>query len=176
MAASSKRFHYSVAKLMHWVVGAIVVFNLLSGWRLDSFEPDVKQVLVMIHASVGTVIFAGMLFRWWWRSSRNLYAPPRWWKRPAMLLQWVLYPLVLAQVVIGLAQAAFVDYDIDAFGLVPYAALAAANEAMQGLLLQFHQLMAWLLILLIAAHGVERGRLAFIEDAGLITAQEPGQP
>ena len=172
MAKSTKAFNYSVAKVLHWAAGIVIVFNLLSGWRLDSFPLEIKQNLLMIHSGVGVVIFLMMTFRWWWRSSRKVYAPPRWWKRPAMLLQWVLYPLVIAQVAIGVAQAAVIDYDVVAFGMIPISSLAAADGPLHDALLGMHELMAWVLILLVAAHGFERGRFAFIEDVNLMKAEE----
>jgi len=176
MSGSDKSFQYSVARALHWAVGAIIAFNVLSGWRLDSFEPDIKKVLVMIHASVGTVIFFAMLFRWWWRRTNNLYSPPRWWKRPSMLLQWVFYPLVLMQVVFGVTHAAFIDYEVLGFGFIPFSALAADDETLHALFFRFHTVTAWILIALIVVHAAERGRQFFIDDDGAAVAQEPTNP
>jgi cytochrome b561 len=162
MSGSNRKFYYTVAKVLHWLAGFFIVFNLLSGWKITDF-PDQKQVLIMIHSGIGTTIFGLMLFRWWWRKAHNLYAPPGWWKRPSMLLQWIFYPLVLTQAVIGVIQAAFIDYEVLAFGFIPYSAIAADDEALRQLFLQLHGLTAIVLILLIICHGVERGRLAFIE-------------
>lgn len=164
MSASNKKFNYGVAKFLHWLGVIVIGFNLLSGWRLDSFDLETKQVLMMIHSGVGTTIFLLMLFRWWWRRTHKLYVPPRWWKRPSMLVQWVFYPLLLIQAVIGVTVAAFVNYEVLGFGLIPYSSLAADSEAMQGLFLQLHAIMAWLLIALVAAHGLERWRMIFVDD------------
>ncbi len=165
MSGSKKKTHYTIAKVLHWLAVLIIAFNLASGWRIGDFAVTEKQWLMTIHAGVGTSIFLLMLIRWWWRKVRNLYAPPRWWKRPSMLLQWVFYPLVLTQVAIGVAQAAFIDYDVVAFGYIPLSAIATENATLQGLFLQMHGLMAWLLITLIVWHGFERGRFAFIDEA-----------
>jgi len=175
MSGSSKKFYYTVAKVMHWVVGFVIVFNLLSGWKIEDFPLATKQIIIMIHSALGTTIFLMMLFRWWWRKAHNLYAPPKWWKRPSMLLQWVLYPLVLMQAVIGLLQAAFIDYEVLAFGFIPFSSLAAADESLHALFLQLHGLTALLLILLIVCHGIERGRFAFIDDDVQLKAQGPAQ-
>lgn len=164
MAASSKKFNYTVARVLHWVVGAIIGFNLMSGWRLDGFPLEIKTTLLMVHSGVGITIFFGMLFRWWWRRAHKLYAPPRWWKRPAMLLQWIFYPLVLMQVLLGISNAAFIDYDVIAFGFIPISALAEANQGLHATFLQLHTIMAWLLITLVVVHGVERWRLVFVDD------------
>jgi cytochrome b561 len=79
-----------------------------------------------------------------------------------MILQWIFYPLMLLQVIIGVVQAAFIDYEVLAFGFINISALADANAALHAQLLELHGLMAILLILLVLVHGVERSRKAFI--------------
>jgi len=92
-----------------------------------------------------------------------------------MLLQWVLYPLVLIQVVIGLALAAFVDYEVLGFGFIPYSAIAADNENLHAFFLQSHAIMAWVLSVLVGAHFIERWRLIFVDDASAVTVQGPAK-
>ena len=162
MSGSKKKFYYTVAKTLHWVAAFIIAFNLLSGWQLGDFPLAQKQVLIMIHSGIGTTIFALMLFRLWWRKSHKLYSPPGWWRRPSMLLQCIFYPLLLMQPVIGVLQAAFIDYEVLAFGFINYSALATDNEGLHGLFLELHGQTAILLILLIFIHGLERSRKAFI--------------
>ena len=91
-----------------------------------------------------------------------------------MLLQWIFYPLVLIQAVIGVVQAAFIDYKVLAYGLIPYSDLAAADERLHGLFLQLHGLTAIVLILLVVIHGIERGRTAFIDDGKQMSGQPSG--
>lgn len=165
MSGSKKKFNYNVAKILHWFAAFIIAFNLLSGWTLGDFPLDQKQVLIMIHSGVGTTIFILMLFRWWWRKTHKLYSPPGWWKRPSMLLQIVFYPLLLLQPIIGVVQAAFIDYEVLAFGFINYSAIAADNESLHGVFLDLHGLTAILLIMLIILHGLERSRKAFIDDS-----------
>ena len=164
MSGSNRKFYYTVAKVLHWLAGFFIVFNLLSGWKIEDFPLNQKEVIIMVHSGIGTTIFVLMLVRLWWRRAHNLYAPPGWWKRPSMLLQWIFYPLVLIQAVIGVVQAAFIDYEVLAFGFIPYSALATANERLHGVFLELHGLTAIVLILLVVCHGIERGRTAFIDD------------
>ncbi len=162
MPESKKKFHYSIAKFLHWIAAFIIAFNLLSGWRIGDFPLDQKRILIMIHSGIGTTIFLLMVFRWWWRKTRKLYTPPGWYKRPTMLLQWILYPLLLIQPVIGVVQAAYINYEVRAFGFINYSALAVANERLHSIFLDLHGQAAILLIVLILLHGVERSRKAFI--------------
>ncbi len=158
MATSDKKFHYTIAKILHWSVGFIIAFNLLSGFRIKEFSTEIKQVLIMIHSGIGILILMLMLFRLWWRRSRNLYAPPRWWKRPSMLLQVIFYPLLMIQPVIGMLVAIFNEYEVRAFGFINFSALAAANESLQSMFFQWHGTLDWLLITLVFIHGLERTR------------------
>jgi cytochrome b561 len=160
--AGSKKSNYLVAKVLHWFAAFIIAFNLLSGWRIGDF-PEYKYILIMVHSGIGTTIFALMLIRWWWRKKNKLYAPPRWWKRPSMILQWIFYPLLLIQPLLGVGLAAFIGYEVLAFGFINYSALAADSEEMQQIMFQLHGSTAILLIVLILLHGMERTRHYFSE-------------
>jgi cytochrome b561 len=160
--AGSKKSNYLVAKVLHWFAAFIIAFNLLSGWRIGDF-PEYKYILIMIHSGIGTTIFALMLIRWWWRKKNKLYAPPRWWRRPSMVLQWIFYPLLLIQPLLGVGLAAFIGYEVLAFGFINYSALAADSEEMQQIMFQLHGSTAILLIVLILLHGMERTRHYFSE-------------
>ncbi|HJP39791.1 MAG TPA: cytochrome b/b6 domain-containing protein [Gammaproteobacteria bacterium] len=162
MVDSKIKFYYTVAKVLHWFAAFIIAFNLLSGWRLGGFPLNQKIVLIMIHSGIGVTIFALMLFRWWWRRNHKLYAPPGWQKKPSMLLQWIFYPLLLIQPVIGVIQAAYIDYEVRAFGFINFSALAADNEKLHALFLQLHGQTALLLIVLVLLHGLERTRGALV--------------
>ena len=156
MQSDSKARDYKIAKIFHWTAGALIAFNLLSGWQLDSFPDLQKETLVAIHAGVGVLIFFVMLARWWWRSSRRLYVPPGWWKKPARLLQWTFYPLVIVQALLGFSHTLFISYDVSAFGLIPVSALAPANEQLHSLLFGLHSLTATILLVLAGLHIADR--------------------
>jgi len=164
MSGSKKKFYYTIAKVLPWVAAFFIAFNLLSGWKIGGFPLEQKQLLIMVHSGIGTTILILMLIRWWWRKSHKLYTPPRWYRRPSMLLQWIFYPLLMIQPVLGILLAAFIDYKVLAYGFINYSALATDNENLQNLFLQSHKLMAILLIALIIIHGMERSRKAFMDD------------
>ena len=81
-----------------------------------------------------------------------------------MLLQVIFYPLLLIQAVIGMLQAAFIDYEVRAFGFINFSAIADANEGLRNFFLEWHGWTAILLILLVLVHGAERSRKAFADD------------
>ncbi len=165
MHGSEKKFYYTIAKILHWVAAFFIIFNLLSGWKIGGFPLDQKQVIIMIHSGIGITIFILMLYRWWWRKTHWLYSPPGWKKRPSMLLQWIFYPLLIIQPIIGVLLAAYIDYEVRAFGFINLSAIATDNDGMHSLFLQSHKAVAVLLILFIISHGIERSRKAFIDDS-----------
>ncbi len=73
-----------------------------------------------------------------------------------MFVQRIFYPLLLIQVIIGVVQAAFIDYEVLAFGFINYSAIAPDNEGLHGLLFQAHGLTAVLLIVLLIIHALGR--------------------
>lgn len=152
---------YVVAMTLHWIAAVFIAYNLLDGWRLSTFEPDMRRLLRSVHASIGVVILGFMLIRWWWRRKYNLYAQPQWWRQPRLLLQWLFYPLLLLQPILGLLVAIFNDYDVRVFGFINVSALAD-NEALGALLQQSHSWLAGLLIVLVVLHGVERLRQLYV--------------
>lgn len=159
----ASRLDYTIARVLHWVAGVIIAFNLLSAWKIADFPLGQKEIIIMIHSGIGVVILMFMLFRWWWRRSRGLYTPRGWHKRPSMLLQWIFYPLLVLQVFLGVAHAAYADYPVFAFGFIELSALAGDDEAMRILTLQAHAWMGGTLIALILIHGAERYRKIFTE-------------
>lgn len=159
--SSTKASQYTIAKVLHWIAGVFIGFNLLSGWRLATFELNIKEVLLAIHSSVGIVVLLLMLVRWWWRKRNNLYAPPNWWKHWHLLLQWVFYPLLLIQPVIGLFVARYNDYSVKAFGFLDIASLGADDPAWHALFLDLHTWLAFVLIALVLAHSADRLRVMY---------------
>jgi cytochrome b561 len=158
------RSQYNIAKLLHWLIALIVVLMLMSGWRTSDFSLEDKEFIIMIHSGLGTAVFLLMSYRWWWRKSNNLYSPPGWQKRPSMLMQYLFYPLLLLQPVLGMLQAIFIDYKVVAFEMINYSAMAASDEEWFNIFHQAHAVTAGLLILIFLLHVGDKSRKFFLDD------------
>jgi cytochrome b561 len=165
MLVSNKRSQYTLAKIMHWFIAIMVLLMLMTGWRTADFPVEDKEWVIMIHTGLGSTIFLVMMFRWWWRKSNNLYSPPGWQKKPAMLIPWLFYPLLILHPLVGLMQAAFIDYEVLAFGFINYSAIAADDGQISGIFNQLHAVTAVLLILVFLCHVIEKSRKFFIDDS-----------
>ena len=164
MVTLSKRSQYTVAKLMHWTVALVVVLMLMSGWRTESFSLEDREWIMMIHSGLGTTIFFLMLYRWWWRRSHNLYTRRGWQKKPSLLIRWAFYPLLLLQPVLGFLQATRIDYQVLAFGLLDYSALAVSDQGLFDVFHTLHAGLAIVLILILLVHVGDISRRFFIDD------------
>ena len=159
---STKASQYTIAQVLHWIAGVFIGFNLMSGWRIATFELDIREILIAIHSGVGILIFTLMIVRYWWRKKNNLYTPPNWWKRPPVVLQWIFYPLLLIQPVLGFFLAMYNDYNVKAFGFIDISALADSNPALRALFFDLHTWLAILLIFLVLLHGADRLKKLFV--------------
>ncbi|CBL43844.1 cytochrome b-561 membrane protein [gamma proteobacterium HdN1] len=161
-----KRTQYTIAKTLHWLAFVLITFNVLGGWRLGNFETETRQILVGLHAGVGILIFLFMAGRWWWRRSNRLYAPKNWWRKPLLLGQWVFYPILIVQTFIGIALAAVIDLDINAFGFLPFSALAPNSADQEAWVRMIHASAAWSVLALITLHTFDKIRWFYTEKGG----------
>lgn len=90
---------------------------------------------------------------------------PDWQRKTSIFVHWAFYLLVILQPVLGIAQAAFVDYPVSAFGLIEYSALAAPSESMAQVFHIAHSINGKLLLLLILVHvGAALGHHFYRKD------------
>lgn len=165
MSQTNRKFHFTIAKLLHWTVAFFAALLLLSAWQVDNLSPESKLWFMMVHSSLGSLIFVLMIFRWYWNRKHKLYSPPGWYKRPSVLLQRLFYPLLLIQPVIGVTQAAFVEYDILGFGLINYSAIAAENKDLFTIFHELHVITALAIVFVLFIHIIDKSRRFFIEDS-----------
>ncbi len=99
-----------VSRLLHWVMAAVVLFELGLGLRMANFTPDPLEEfrLAQIHKSWGFVILVLALLRLGWRLGAGpAPAPPatmpRWQVRAAAASHAVLYALMLGLPISGWA-------------------------------------------------------------------------
>ena len=164
-AATVRHSRYSsVAIGFHWVVGLLIIGNLIGGLLmgnlLDSADPAMKQLgfqVIQIHKSIGLTVLALSIARLGWRLTHPVPPLPDHMTTAERLLargtHIGFYALMLLMPLSGWAMASTgkVQFPILWFGLfeVPHLPL---DKALGGLFKESHELLGWVTIATLALH------------------------
>jgi cytochrome b561 len=146
----------TTAKVLHWLVAALVVVQYLIGWLMPDIHGGMKPGDAMtLHISIGFTILVLVVLRLGWRLAHPV-APesslPPWQRLSAEAMHWLLYVLVLATTVTGWLFASFRGWSISFFYLAPMPMLASGNAETVKIIDGLHQAMEWALLVVIGIH------------------------
>lgn len=144
---------------LHWTMaGAMLALIGLGLWiPTVNAETDrgLKDLLYMIHKSVGAIVLALAL----WRIAAKLIRPVA--PVPGLTpfeavasksAHLLLYALMVAMPLAGWMSSSALGFPVRVFGVVPLPDLVPVNTDLGFALLRAHQNMAWLLMAVLAVH------------------------
>ncbi len=149
------------AKLLHWLMAALVVGLLVAGFTMVWLVSDLgaKFQLYQLHKSFGVTVFALVLIRLGWRYLNPVMpAPPanlRPWERAAALLTHrAFYVLLLLMPLTGwlTASASPLGIPTIVFGLFQMPNPVGPNAVVENAMSFVHGTLAVVLLLLLALH------------------------
>jgi cytochrome b561 len=144
-----------VHQLFHWIVAALVVFQLVLGLFFMEFKDNQPPPLLPLHVSLGVLIGVLMLARLLWRLTHPVpplpeALPPR--------LAWLagvnhalLYGLLLAQFVVGYLLEDTFGARVHLFGL-PLPLLVGETKGWPNFFGAIHAWIGYALVAVIALH------------------------
>jgi len=145
-----------IAKLFHWILAVVILWQLFTGINLSTMEfTPQKGQFIWFHQITGTLLFTLIAFRLIWRFyNRPKFLddlPPvhRWGSK---IIQTLLYILCLWLPIQGSLMTWAGGYDVYLVGLVKIPALVAENRDMYPTFVSFHYQTAILLLALSAVH------------------------
>jgi cytochrome b561 len=146
----------SIAKVLHWLVVALLLAQYLIGWLMPDIHRGMKPGDAMTwHISVGIVILALIVLRLVWRLTHRV-APEGslepWQRAGAEAVHWLLYVLVLLTTISGWLFASFRGWSISFFFLAPLPMLSSENTDALRAINHWHQKFEWTLLILIGVH------------------------
>jgi len=150
-------YYSSGSKLLHWLIGLIVIMMLSLSFFLGDFAKTVQPTAYMIHKSFGLTVLILMMLRIIWiiKTGRpKLPATiPTWEVMLARSVQYSMYVFLLAMPLCGWIMSVTAGRTPVYFGLfnVPIPGLKP-NEATSHFFAQCHTTIAWILIILITLH------------------------
>lgn len=145
------------ARLLHWIMAALLLAQIALGWAAASWRVSpLKLDLFVWHKSTGLVILALALLRLLWRLVNPTPAlpagTPPWERRAARASHALLYGLMIGMPLTGwfLNSAANIPFRI--FWQVPLPAIARPDEAAAELAARVHFSLFVLLAALLLVH------------------------
>ena len=152
----AERLHYgTTAKLLHWVIVALLVVQYLIGWLMPDIHRGPPGAPMTFHISFGIVILLVVVVRLIWRLTHPVTPEPSlppWQRLGAEAVHWLLYVLVLATTISGWLFASFRGWAVSLFYIVPLPMLASDNPAAVKAIDGLHQVAEWSLLVLIGVH------------------------
>ncbi len=149
----------SVAIALHWVIGLLMIGNVLGGLLHESFGKEYVGLIISLHKASGILILLLSLARLAWRLGHR--PPPlaatlkRWEIGLAHATHWVFYTLMLALPLSGwlMVSAGERKWPIDFFGLfnVPFLPVTQ-SKSLGGVMHEVHELAGFLMLGLIVLH------------------------
>jgi len=148
----------SVAQALHWLVAALAVAVVLLGWTIEGLPRNTPQrdLLMMVHSSVGLSILAAMVFRagWCWRHPPPPL-PPSLGRLEAALARGthlVLYLIFIVMPIAGYLNAAAAGHAVDFFGIVSIPPLLSESGRLSQVAIAIHLVGQYPLYLFVALH------------------------
>ena len=177
----SEHAHYTrVAKVLHWLLVALVFGQMAFGWFLRTVErgtPD-RSLFVNLHKSTGITIGLVILFRLFWRLA---HVPP---PMPAAVAYWqrlgagashfALYACMLIMPVSGYLASNFSKYGIKYFNVVALPPWGLDDEQIYSVFNTTHVVTSYVFVGLIAIH-VAAALTHLLRRDGIFERMWPGE-
>jgi cytochrome b561 len=147
-----------VAQGLHWLVAALAIGVVLLGWTIEGTPRNTPQrdLLMMVHSSVGLSILGAMVFRagWRWR-----HPPPplpsslgRLEAALAHCTHLVLYLIFILMPLAGYLNAAAAGLAVNFFGIVSIPPLVSENGRLSQVAIAIHLVGQYPLYLFVVLH------------------------
>jgi cytochrome b561 len=145
----------ALSRMFHWLTAILIFAALLIGFTMVNWTAG-YATLRLVHMSIGVLVLAVVVLR---IVNRLRHHPPAWpstiGRREGKAIIWLeraLYALILAQPLVGWAMVSATGKPIPVFGGLPLPRIAPFNIDVYSVLRETHSVLAYLLVVVIAAH------------------------
>ncbi len=154
---AARRRYSAVAIALHWLIAAAILCTFVLAQYMTELEiSPTKLKLYAYHKWIGVTIFMLVLVRLGWRLSHRPPPPPvtmpAWQHSAANITHFFLYALTLLIPLSGWLMSSALGFQVVYLGVLPIPDLLGKNKEMADQLMQLHEALNWLMVLLIALH------------------------
>ena len=175
-SASPNQRYDALTQGIHWLSLVAIAIAFLIGLLLEDMPrgPE-KTQLVNLHASIGVLLLGLTAFRLGWRTLVPAPEPPGW---PLMQLggkamHLTLYAVVLVVPISGILMMSAKGRSFDVFGLFIVPPLMATDRAFGESLEGAHELLSYLMLILVGLHAAAAVLHQAILKDGTLTRMLP---
>ena len=126
--AESRTRYTTVAIVIHWLIAAAIVFQIILGWRMGDGPKGSPTTfaLVQLHKSIGITILLLSLFRLAWKLTHRSPPPPpgqpAWERTASHIVHWGFYVIMIGLPLTGwiMVSASRITIPTLLFGVVPW--------------------------------------------------------
>ncbi len=157
-AAAGAPAYDGVARAIHWLVAALAVTVVALGWSMVAAPRNTpaRDLLLLLHRSVGLTILAAMVVRTLWRWRRPPPPLPPHLRRIeaglAHLTHLVLYVIFIVMPIAGYVNAAAAGHAVGFFGLFSIPPLLPENPRLSQMAIAAHLVGQYFVYLFVALH------------------------
>lgn len=157
-----------VAKGLHWLMAALVLFMLGLGVYMTSLEPSPALFKYFaLHKSIGIVILALVFARLLWRTINQTPKPLAHHKRAekiaARAIHYFFYAALIALPLSGWIMSSAKDFGVSVFNLFTLPHLVGPDEQLANTSVSIHVVLAYMLMAAIALHAAGALKHHFID-------------
>jgi cytochrome b561 len=168
-----------VARGLHWLIAGLAVIVVALGWGIPGAarETGSREVLLLLHRSIGLLIIAVMLARALWRLG---HPPPPLPSSLALIERLaahanhlLLYVFFVVQPVSGYVNAAAAGHSVNLFGIVAIPPLLPEDGRLSQIANAVHLVGQFVVYALVAVHVVAALMHALIRRDGIFERMLP---
>lgn len=166
-----------IQKLFHWVIAIIVIAMLGLSFFLDDVPEIYKYQAFLIHKSLGISVLFLMILRFILLivlGRPNLPTQISAWEFTlSRIVQYGFYILLIVMAIVGWIMSVAAGKTPTFFGLFSLPLPIEPNKALSQLMFQFHQKIAFILIVLIILHVLGALKHHFIDKDNVLNHMLP---
>ena len=168
-----------VAIGFHWLLALMIIVCFCVGLYMSDLPMSPTRLkLFNWHKWAGVTILALSALRLVWRLTHRPPADapgPRWQQRLAHLTHWALYALFFLVPLAGWAYSSAAGFPIVWFGVLPLPDFVSVDKALAEVMKERHEMLAWILCLLVVLHIAAALKHHFVDRDGLLDRMRPGR-
>ena len=168
----------SLARLLHWVIAALLVLQFVLAWTADEMPEESAQRLTLIarHVSFGITVLALAVARILWRFGNPTPAPPagarRWEISVAHATHGILYLLLLAIPITGGLMSAAHGDPVSWFG-VQLPSLVSKGAAIGRPAHEAHEVLGYVMLVVVGLHVLAALKHHFVARNDVLRRMRP---